>query len=262
MYVFFVSLIIPCNLAMIDNYVFLLIQMVPSNFLPPPSNLSSAVQQLIMDDQSSYVSGDGESRVTTGQFGLRDRAATGSSSIRSVRINLPDDEEPTAENGHHRKHTAESIVRQAGTKTESLSSAMGDGGEQGAGDHKPEADKIPTTMPKVFGLEPGTDSRRKSERSREVVQEWASTHDMVTEVGSRLGDFDNDDSGNEADVETCTDGYTLPSPSRMSVHVPSREELQREHAKKMAERMVQAALLAGARDNITVMVLLLPGCGL
>ena len=40
------------------------------------------------------------------------------------------------------------------------------------------------------------------------------------------------------------------------------EEVRSEVAQVMAETLTQAALLAGAKDNITVMVLLLPGAGL
>jgi serine/threonine protein phosphatase PrpC len=42
----------------------------------------------------------------------------------------------------------------------------------------------------------------------------------------------------------------------------SRDIFHREFAKVMAEHLVQAALQAGARDNITVTIALLPGCGL
>lgn len=90
-------------------------------------------------------------------------------------------------------------------------------------------------------------------------------HDMQTEIGSRHGDHD-EDSGNEADVDTCLDNLS-PFPgciSRISMSGGplTKEQVQRNQAKMMAEHLVQAALLAGAKDNVSVMVVLLPGCGL
>ena len=82
---------------------------------------------------------------------------------------------------------------------------------------------------------------------------------MQTEAGSHFGNFSDEDSGNEADIDTNTDILSMRSGER---HVTTKEGVQRECAKLLSERLVQAALLAGARDNITVMVVLLPGCGL
>ena len=88
-------------------------------------------------------------------------------------------------------------------------------------------------------------------------------HDLRTEIGSQDGFSDNDDeSGNEADIDTCIDQYTLPALSRMSIALPSRDEIHREFAKVLAERLVQAAILAGSKDNASAVVVLLPGCGL
>ena len=89
----------------------------------------------------------------------------------------------------------------------------------------------------------------------------AVEEDLKTENGSHVGPFE-EESGNEADVDTIGDFMSLPTNSRLSFN-PSmtREHLQRDLSKTMAEHLVQAALLAGAKDNITVMVILLPGCG-
>ena len=65
---------------------------------------------------------------------------------------------------------------------------------------------------------------------------------------------------NEDDLDTYTEGITLPESHLLAAI--TREEVQREFARAMAERLVHAALLTGAKDNITVMVVLLPGCGL
>lgn len=86
--------------------------------------------------------------------------------------------------------------------------------------------------------------------------------DMKTENGSHVGPFE-EESGNEADVDTYGDFMSLPSNSRLSNYNPSmsREHFQRDLSRTMAEHLVQAALLAGAKDNVTAMIILLPGCG-
>lgn len=78
------------------------------------------------------------------------------------------------------------------------------------------------------------------------------------ENASMADNYSGDESGNEADVDTC---YT-DNMSRLLGGLPTREEIQREYARYIAERLVQAALLAGARDNITAAVILFPGSGL
>ena len=93
----------------------------------------------------------------------------------------------------------------------------------------------------------------------------ATAEDLKTEVGSTIeADNSDNESGNEADVETYGDFLSLPSNSRLSNYNPTmtRDQFHREFSRTMAEHLVQAALLAGAKDNITVMVILLPGCGI
>ena len=51
-----------------------------------------------------------------------------------------------------------------------------------------------------------------------------------------------------------------PSSTNMST-TPTPQMFQRDLARTMAERLVQSAILAGARDNISVTVVLLPGAG-
>jgi hypothetical protein len=80
----------------------------------------------------------------------------------------------------------------------------------------------------------------------------------LLENASMMDNYSDDESGNEGDVDTS---YT-ENVSRVLGGIPTREELQREYARYLAERLVQAALLAGARNNITATIVLLPGCGL
>ncbi|XP_052080893.1 protein phosphatase 2C-like domain-containing protein 1 isoform X4 [Mytilus californianus] len=102
------------------------------------------------------------------------------------------------------------------------------------------------------------------ERLRKIENKSPNTEaDLKTEIGSHMGDSDGE-SGNEADVETYGDYLSIPAFSRMSIINPNhtRDTYHREFAKVMAEHLVQAALQAGAKDNITVTIALLPGCGL
>ena len=89
-----------------------------------------------------------------------------------------------------------------------------------------------------------------------------------SDAGSEKTDFESmisaileNDDGNEADVETLTEMHSIYAQSRLSMSgAPTRPEMYRSLAQSMAERLVQSALLAGSRDNITAMVILLPGC--
>ncbi|XP_077997645.1 protein phosphatase 2C-like domain-containing protein 1 [Glandiceps talaboti] len=86
--------------------------------------------------------------------------------------------------------------------------------------------------------------------------------DLQTEVGSQVsfgshGD-DEDDDGHEADVETLTELHSIYMQSRLS-EPPLKNEIFCNVAKAMSERLVHAALLAGSKDNVTAMVILLPG---
>ena len=62
--------------------------------------------------------------------------------------------------------------------------------------------------------------------------------------------------GNEADIDTTTDATSV---LRQELVTPSPEVLYRDFARSMAERLVQSALMARSRDNVSVMVVLLPG---
>ncbi|KAK3083234.1 hypothetical protein FSP39_017441 [Pinctada imbricata] len=90
--------------------------------------------------------------------------------------------------------------------------------------------------------------------------------EVQTDVSSNIeqDELNGDDSGNEADVETYGEYLSLPSNSRLSNYNPAmtRDQYHRQFSRTMAEHLVQAALLAGAKDNITAMVILLPGCGI
>jgi leucyl aminopeptidase len=100
----------------------------------------------------------------------------------------------------------------------------------------------------------------------QILESLTTARDLQKELGSDgtaslyAESVNAHDSGNEADVDTEVNG---PNPGPKVRREPAtREEVHREYAERMAERLTHAALLAGARDNITVMVVLLPGSGL
>ncbi|XP_048772728.1 protein phosphatase 2C-like domain-containing protein 1 isoform X3 [Ostrea edulis] len=124
---------------------------------------------------------------------------------------------------------------------------------------------ITQTPRRVSFSEPTEDRMKMSPRASTMLADLEKTvldEDMKTENGSHVGPYD-EESGNEADVETYGDFLSLPSNSRLSNYNPSltRDQFQRDLSRTMAEHLVQAALLAGAKDNTTAMVILLPGCG-
>ena len=84
--------------------------------------------------------------------------------------------------------------------------------------------------------------------------------DLRTEAGSHIGSCE-ESSEHDGDIEH-EDNLSIPIYSRPSSCAPSQDDVRREYAKSMAEHLVQAALLGGSKNNITVMVILLPGSGL
>jgi len=84
--------------------------------------------------------------------------------------------------------------------------------------------------------------------------------DLNTEIGSQKSETTNDQS---LFCDLGEDYISMPVHSEVEEDVPKTpQDFRREKAKEMAEQLTQAALLAGSKNNITVMVLLLPGCGM
>ncbi|XP_071943676.1 protein phosphatase 2C-like domain-containing protein 1 isoform X2 [Antedon mediterranea] len=81
--------------------------------------------------------------------------------------------------------------------------------------------------------------------------------DVGTDFGSLMSTLTTENDRIEADIATVTEMQMMYAQSHMYL---SEEERYRDLSKNMSERLVEAALLAGSRDNITVMLILLPGC--
>ena len=107
----------------------------------------------------------------------------------------------------------------------------------------------------------------KSERSassplKNFKEEFNDAESTKTDFESMLSALCDD--GNEADVETLTELHSFYAKSRLSegFGLVDKKEEYRMTAEVISERLVQSALMAGSRDNITVMVILLEGCQL
>nr|XP_054751999.1 protein phosphatase 2C-like domain-containing protein 1 [Lytechinus pictus] len=109
----------------------------------------------------------------------------------------------------------------------------------------------------------------KAESENETVSDMKNYKEEFNDNASMKTDFESlisalCDDGNEADVETLTELHTFYAKSRLSDgrSIVDKKEEYRLTAEMISERLVQSALLAGSRDNITVMVILLHGCQL
>ncbi len=192
---------------------FCLFQLLPTNYLPAPSYISTAVNNLYFDNMSQILSRS--QSVNTAEITAANEMAFNMkhmSIVSGTRESRPNSQDIT-----HRQNLPQYV---SSSRKASLFSGM----------------------------------------SQANVDDASSNMaDIITETGSAVDNFSDDESGNEADLDTFTE-YTLPE--QYAIHVPTREEMRREFARMMSDRLTQAAIMAGTRDNITVMVMLLPGCGL
>ena len=107
------------------------------------------------------------------------------------------------------------------------------------------------------------EQKSSKEKQKDTIRVYSNgdDDDAESEFESLISAILENDDGNEADVETLTELQSIYAHSRLS-GCPTRPEMYRSLAQAMVERLVQSALLAGSRDNITAMVILLPGCKL
>ncbi|XP_033101576.1 protein phosphatase 2C-like domain-containing protein 1 [Anneissia japonica] len=108
---------------------------------------------------------------------------------------------------------------------------------------------------------------QRGEKVNDYNEAEMHLNDDADTVKGHNADFENmvstlmeNDDGNDADIETLTELHTIYTQSQLSLYHPTEKELYRNLAKNMSERLVQSALLAGSRDNISVIVILLPAC--
>ncbi|XP_033728301.1 LOW QUALITY PROTEIN: protein phosphatase 2C-like domain-containing protein 1 [Pecten maximus] len=236
----------------------LLLKLLPSNFIPAPSTVSSSIEPLLEPTTSKCqnITGPSQRRVS---FSQAERNSTPSERSKQeqeeeelkveVEVNVepqtPFEDEPQ-------------LIAPKREKLKSAGSVISEKSENSDQTHKSKkSGKSPRSMSAKSVRSVKSD---KDGKSKLIYYE----DDMLPEIGSHVMHSDDEDSGNDADIETVTDILSIPAFSRLSNYgrTLSREHIQREFAKTMAEHLIQAALLAGAKDNITVTVVLLAGCGL
>ena len=101
-------------------------------------------------------------------------------------------------------------------------------------------------------------------QAMESLMHWCTIHCNIIFwmrfSGSQKSETTNDQS---LFRDLGEDYVSVPVHSQVEQEIPKTpQDFRREKAKEMAEQLTQAALLAGSKNNITVMVLLLPGCGM
>lgn len=236
--------------------------------MPPPGRINSGLRSLFDEMYRDPSFENGSRRIS-----LTSRDTPGRR--RSCDVNLGRQRSATLESvaeSHLEEQTNRDEVKVAersevGTGPMSQEVKNDDGGQVqsssvGNGEGKGSKDSS-NGEPDQTGSSASSGKLASSDKSRRKSKRYVDA-DMQTEIGSQH-DGDDTDSGNEADVDSYLENVSFPgSLSRISMvdGPPSKEQIQRNQAQYMAQHLVQAALLAGAKDNITVMVALLPGCGL
>ena len=229
-------------------WLFLFFQLLPSNQIPPPGQVSSTLRSLFDEMQRDPSSDNGSRRISfpsprrkSGDYLTgRRRSAT----LESVAESALEGQSGRSDIEGGASDTKAQRSKVEGLKI-SVSSSAEDKGSKDSGEQR---NSTPSSS------KPGS-SDKSVKKSRKYIDA-----DMQTEIGSQ----NDTDSGNEADVDSYLENVSFPEAiSRISMvdGPPSKEQLQRNQAEFMAEHLVQAALLAGAKDNLTAIVVLLPGCG-
>ena len=123
---------------------------------------------------------------------------------------------------------------------------------------------------------PSRMDRRGSDNSGKIGAGLGKTSEnLSTRSGSRNGERSRDKSdantkdGYSRGSTACDDAADLDASNELlnlcappGAYPLNRAEYLRDFAKILSERLVQAALMAGSRENVSALIILLPGCGL
>ncbi|XP_069107456.1 protein phosphatase 2C-like domain-containing protein 1 isoform X2 [Argopecten irradians] len=236
----------------------LLLKLLPSNFIPAPSTVSSTIKPLLetKPGKEQNESGPGQRRVSFTQV-ERHSTPSDQSKHDQEEVDLPVQVEVNVEPQTPFEDEPQLIAPKR-EKLKSAGSVISEKSEHS--DKTPKSKKSGKSSRSMSAKSVRSVKSDKNGKSKLIYYD----DDMLPEMGSHVMHSDDEDSGNDADIETVTDILSIPAFSRLSNYgrALSREHIQREFAKTMAEHLIQAALLAGAKDNITVTVVLLAGCGL
>ncbi|KAI8737323.1 protein phosphatase 2C domain-containing protein 1 [Biomphalaria glabrata] len=92
------------------------------------------------------------------------------------------------------------------------------------------------------------------------VDTVAETVDTEVDTVAETVDTEVDTGAGSVDTEVDTVAETVDNEGNSTLDSDNDENKNVNLAKAMAEQLTYAALLAGATENVTVMVILLPGC--
>ena len=158
---------------------------------------------------------------------------------------------PPVEHGENQHHEESSVAKGNHHEGNNRNHSNNDN-STGYGIHDDNKHGNKKYMQKTLGRHGNTSNRYGNQNHHD--------DDLRTEAGSHIGSCE-ESSEHDGDIEH-EDNLSIPIHSRPSSCAPSQDDVRREYAKSMAEHLVQAALLGGSKNNITVMVILLPGSGL
>lgn len=247
----------------------------PSNQIPPPSKISSSLKPLYAElielnrDHSTIEPNSRRvsfSSLDTPRIKSAEKERVRSGRIRSANLKSVDEgQSEKSSQGQEKKEGKRFGLESELFDDNQFVAELEGKGQRAISSGKSSSGRKSSALDEITSREINHStptSKDESNKSSKKVRKYLDA-DMQTEIGSRNGDeYYDDDSGNEGDVDTYLENISFPeSVSRISMidGPPSREQLQRNQARLMAEHLTQAALLAGAKDNITVMVALLPG---
>ncbi|GFR85649.1 protein phosphatase 2C-like domain-containing protein 1 [Elysia marginata] len=228
----------------------LLVKLLPSEQIPPPSQVSESVQDVFRRHHHRNDSASNKSSAESQQQQQQERHNRQEDQRMSSPTKGVSFSEDTKEEKHSDEKDKDTKLEEtelSPQKDEQSGEKWTDKAENGQAGSEKEVNILVVSQ----------DNEDTANKSKLVLA------DMQTEIGSRKSDAGRDPSLHDGEHNGQNDQFVsvgehtdIPEPQPMTV-----EDLRREMAGSMAEYLTQAALLAGSRRNVTVMVVLLPGCG-
>ena len=126
--------------------------------------------------------------------------------------------------------------------------------------HLPSSDSSTTRIPE--GLKGTPVAQAEGAGDLSGVHSYHAMIPGDNSDGNTKADSQTPSTASDVDVGTSAELLNLWPRLHLGENPPTREEYLRQFAKVLSERLVQAALMAGAKENITALIVLLPGCGL
>ena len=230
------------------RHLFIYFQLLPPNHLQAPSHVSASISKLL---NRSLASGMSRSALSTSRLSDLESRADDISTYNPDGLNLFKNRKSATKRAS-RPNTSKSILS-TGSRVSHASQVSF------ASDVAARKSKSASTVSTQL-IEEDLQSKSEELASNEKSDASKLTAESI---------INDDDSGEDGDIDTelgsageSADGSIAQSEySEISIE-RTQEGIYKQFAQLLSERLTEAALMAGARDNVTVMVLLLPGCGL